>query len=283
VYRYNFAEVLTVKPMRIRRTPILFAAILILLLGQLSFSPSPASAQEELDILLMGNSLVRGVKSPLEKMLRAAGYDVKIKAAAPGIRDLQYHADSPRSEKIITAKQWDFVFLQQKSIGLTETDGGYDAVRTLVSKISNADQDAVIMMLMTWRERDVPWQSTLWNQLIEWQHPTTGDTWGYLPIAEELQIGVAPGGWAVREARRGFGDVTEPPVDLWKGGKGRHLSDVGGYLLACVLYTTITGNSPMDAYAPERIGSSMVEYLKGIAHDVVLTNPAAWNLNLPPG
>ena len=97
----------------------------------------------------------------------------------------------------------------------------------------------------------------------------------------QLGIGVAPGGWAVRNARLGFGN--SPPVDLWKGGKGRHLSDYGAYLLACVLFTTITGDSPLGADAPERLGPELIDYLQNIAHDVVLTNPSAWNLNLPPG
>jgi hypothetical protein len=249
------------------------AAVLLFLCGHSSIFSQPAHAAQEydLDVLLMGNSMVRGIKRPLGKMFAAQGLNVRIKAAAPGLQDLQFHSESRRSDKIIHTRDWDVVFLQQKSTGLAEAEGGYNAVRVLFDKIQSTGAQTVLFM--TWRERSIHPLNPSWD----WLKGEPGDEIGYVPIAWELGIGVAPVGWAVREARIRMGDA--PTIDLWKGNKGRHLSDLGHYLGACVVYATLTGESPRGLWFADRLGPEITDFLQTIALEVVFgADNGTWNL-----
>jgi len=276
---------------------LLSAAALTLLAGVFCV-PQTARAQEK-NILLVGNSLVRGVKRPLVKIFKERGLDVKVKAAAPGIRDLQWHAASQRTKKIIDGKPnkpaWDIIFLQQKSIGLFDfpppddptEDDGYQAVRDLYQIIQTNSPGTATALFMTWRERTINPTSALWDQLRDWEflNPETNvlQTFGYVPIAQELGIPVAPAGWGIRAARM---QLSSPPAydlpstdDLWKGSKGRHLSTAGQYEAACVLYAVITGESPIGVWGPDRYDDpSFVTALQTVADQTVFSDPSAWNL-----
>jgi hypothetical protein len=263
--------------MRMRQhSSIVIAATLLFLFGLAPSTHAGRAQAPDLKILLVGNSLVRGVKRPLITIFKAQNVVVRIKAAAPGIRDLQWHAESPNTKKIIASEAWDFVFLQQKSLGLAAADGGYQAVADLLNIIiHDRPQGSPIpetTLFMTWKDRDTAWNSLAWDNL----KGNPGDDYGYVPIALDLGIGVAPVGWSVREARRQLGEP--PSVDLWKGGKGHHLSTPGQYLAACVVYAVVTGQSPIGIWWPDRFGQQMSEFLQQVADQVVFTDPSAWNL-----
>ena len=256
---------------------IAIAAALLLALGVSFVAPTAEAGREPtISILLLGNSLVRGVKGPLKKMLVERGEVVQMKAHGPGIWDLRKHAESPRTEKIITARPWDVVMLQEKSTGLSEDQGGYAAVRILEDIITENGSETC--MFMTWRERDfdpaTPGGDFMWQLL----HGQPGDEVGYVPIAFELDVPVVPVGWGIRQAR-----LLNPSVELYKGGKGRHLGDLGRYLGASVAYAAVTGDSPLGAWAPNRIDPATAQFLQLVAEQIVLGNPGEWNLGSSGG
>jgi len=64
---------------------------------------------------------------------------------------------------------------------------------------------------------------------------------GYTELGDLLDASVAPVGVAWSEAVR-----ERPDIDLWDD-DGRHPSEAGSYLAACVLYATITGRDPTES------------------------------------
>jgi hypothetical protein len=62
---------------------------------------------------------------------------------------------------------------------------------------------------------------------------------GYLGLAAELGVDVAPAGQAWERALR-----EEPSIVLWQA-DGSHPSEAGTYLAACVLYARIFNTSPV--------------------------------------
>ena len=63
----------------------------------------------------------------------------------------------------------------------------------------------------------------------------------YMELGDLLDASVAPVGVAWSEAVR-----ERPGIDLWDD-DGRHPSEAGSYLAACVLYAAITGRDPTES------------------------------------
>ena len=154
------------------------------------------------------------------------------------------------------------------------TDTNYPAIRTLNDEILAAAAsfgvDTQVVLAMTWRDRGVG--SALYNSL----HGDPGGTYGYIPIAFELDVPVAPIGWAVRDT---LDDALT--FDMWKGHKGRHLSKYGHYLAASVLYAVIQKETPIGAFFKPRFDPAIILYLQTLADSTVFGNPAEWNLVVP--
>jgi hypothetical protein len=221
-----------------------------------------AATDWDREILLIGSSLSRGVRRPLQSIFQAAGENVRVRSMAPALADLTYHANSGRTDEVLASQDWDVVFLQENGAGISESAGGYQAVRELHEKISSTG--ATTLLFMTWRERHVLPEGSLWTDLKG--EPDPDGHVGYLPIAYELGVGVAPIGWAVRQAK-----MDEAPIDLWKGKKGRHLSIYGQYLAACVVYSALTGLSPRGVWASERLPANIADFLQIEAEKIVFT------------
>jgi len=208
--------------------------------------------------------MVRGVRRPLERMLAARGIDVRINTMCPSIWDLSHHAHSQWTYDKIAYEPWDFVFLQEQSNGIYE-GAGYAAARQL-SQAIRAD-GAQTAFFMTWRERGV--DVTAYETLLG----VPGGDFGYIPIALELDAPIAPVGWALRNAL--LNGVT---IDFWKGGRGRHLNNLGRYLAASVLYAMLTGESPSGVYAAPWLDPAIAAQLDTIATLTVLRDPSDWNI-----
>lgn len=231
--------------------------------------PARSEPQPEFGILLVGSSLVRGVRRPLQSIFESRGIDARVRASAPALATLAYHAGSTRTDALIRQRPWDVVLLQENGDGMAE-GLSYMAARQLYGKIGPTSARA--MFFMTWRERDVAPSSEAWNQL----KGQPGESVGYVPIAHELGVGVTPVGWAVRQARINLGE--SPSVDLWKGVKGRHLSRPGQYLAACVVFAAVTGSSPRGVWTPRWMSSEIADFFQSVALDIVMNDLPTWNL-----
>ena len=97
-------------------------------------------------------------------------------------------------------------------------------------------------------------------------------TEGYLEIAKELNLRVAPVGEAWKAALR-----IDPNLELWQG-DGSHPTLEGTYLTACVFYSTLYQQSPAGLGSPPGMSKKEAGELQAIAAQTVLTDKARWNI-----
>ncbi len=233
---------------------------LLLLVG-----PGVVLAAEPDRVLMLGNSFSRGLKRPLAKLFEARGIDLTVKAQTPSREGLGYHLRNRQSLRRLDRGPWDVVVLQEHHDGIDSTT--YGDVRTLDAMIRA--RGATPLLFMTWRNDGSPLSD--YDSL----RGEAGGTVGYMPIAFELGVGVAPVGWTFRALIEDLG--FNAASMLWRS--WRHTSTEGKYLTACVFYAAMLGESPAAiGWHPKRIEPSMALYLRSLAAQVVLTDPAEWNL-----
>lgn len=237
--------------------------VALLLVLPLSFSvPTRAAAQETVQILLIGNSFTKGVKKGLKKILAERGVRAKIAAKARNGFTLGHHANSSSTTKAIHSRDWDWVVLQEQSLGTFHSR--YPDARVLDARIQMAGSQTAFMM--TWRDRG--WAPITYNSL----RGTIGEDVGYVPIAHELNAPVAPVGWAWRNAV-----VDGSSIDLW-GRDGHHASNAGDYLSSMVVYATLFGESPIGLKPGKRLSETDSAYLQTLAATTVFGEASSWNL-----
>ena len=96
---------------------------------------------------------------------------------------------------------------------------------------------------------------------------------GYMKIAEELDIAVAPVGVGWKEVLMD-GQLST----LWVN-DNVHPSIAGAYLTTCVFYAAIFKKSPVGIKYYSIVPEWRARYLQKIAAKIVLENPEQWNLS----
>ena len=145
----------------------------------------------------------------------------------------------------------------------------YPAVRAFADELRSQNEEPVL--LLTWARRDglpdigFPDFAAMQAQLTE----------GYMSIADELGIRVAPAGVAWQAAL-----ATDASLALWEA-DGSHPSVAGSYLTACVLYATLFRESPVGLPTASALSWDLARYLQEIAGQTVMTEPARWHLPPP--
>ncbi len=137
----------------------------------------------------------------------------------------------------LAAAVWTFVVLQEQSVipslAAQRETGMYPAVRAFTTAIRAASAEPVL--LLTWAHRD-GFRDVGFMDYASMQAQITA---GYLEIADELGVRVAPAGVAWQTAL-----ARDSTLDLWKP-DGSHPTLAGTYLAACVLYATLYFESPV--------------------------------------
>lgn len=244
-------------PIKARRAVRLLGLVVALLIAL-----NPCSADAATKILLLGNSFTAGLKPKLQSLIRSSGRDVTIVARAANGWTLADHAASRSTRKRIGSKVWDYVVLQEQSLGLFHAR--YPSARVLDAEIGK--QGSRTVFFMTWRDAGAPLAS--YDSL----HGQPGEDVGYVPIAFELDAPVAPVGWAFRETA-----IEAPEIDLWAG-DGHHASDRGRYVAALTLFATIFDESPVGLWGPPTMTAEQILHDQLLVEDITLTNPVEWNL-----
>ena len=239
----------------------------------------PVSAlDQEPRILMIGNSFSQNVRGYFKRLLRASGRQPYFRTRTPPRTTLPQHMVSRNTAQKLAGRPWDFVTLQEHSLGTWANQfqfddyiSRYDAIRTLVAA---SPSGAKIVLFMTWRDRGTDPFANNYPYVLDYPslRGIPGGSLGYVPIAHELGIPVAPVGWAFREAV-----LRDPDVDLWKG--QHHANRLGAYLGACVLYATIFNETPMGIPHPRAVPTERALFVQQVAHDVVFSEPEVWNLS----
>lgn len=223
-------------------------------------------------ILFIGNSytFANDLPAMVAELAKAGGHQVETGMVAKGGWTLAAHAGSAETLARLQSSRWDYVILQEQSqipaIEQSRAEGMYPAARLLVRRIKAAG--ATPLFFLTWAHRD-GWPEKGLNSYESMQFQIDR---GYLVIAQELAVPVAPVGCAWMTARR-----SNPRLDLWQQ-DGSHPSEQGTYLTACVLYAVVFRASPEGLTYQAHVPTEIARGLQTIAADTVLKNPKQWNL-----
>ncbi len=256
------------------RRILITCSILLATLGCSSIKncDKPPGADSCTRVLFIGNSFTfeNDLPGMFTKLANVGEHQVKTGMAAQGGWTLADHVNSSDTLNQITSEKWNFVVLQEQSeIPAFEQSRNvtmYPAARTLVNLIEAAG--ATPIFFLTWAHRDgLPGNGFQDYQTMQFQIDI-----GYMGIAQELIVPVAPVGYAWLLAKG-----QNPKLDLWQA-DGSHPSEQGTYLAACVFYAAIFHQSPEGLSYLAGLTKETATFLQRIAASTVLDNPAQWNL-----
>jgi hypothetical protein len=223
-------------------------------------------------ILFIGNSYtyVNDLPGVFARLARAGGHLVQVDTSANGGWTLADHLKSTASLEKIRSRQWDYVVLQEQSQIPASPDARvatmYPAARALIREITAGGSRPVLYMTWAhkdgWPENNLPGFTTMQEQITN----------GYLQLAGEQGIPVVPVSAAWADAIHRY-----PELILWQD-DGSHPSLAGSYLAACVFYAALFGQSPAGLPYHGDIPEDTARTLQTIAGEMVLNNPAQWNL-----
>lgn len=179
---------------------------------------------------------------------------------------------------------WEWVVLQEQSQipGFPQDDATWRASNRAGADLDGlaAEAGAGTLLLMTWGRREgddtnpelYPDFLTMQARLAE----------GYRAYAanwstEARPVYVAPAGLAFQAVYDGVVAAGEDPLapdsPFWNlyQADGSHPSLGGSWLVACTIYTALTGESAVGLGAPEALPADVADELCGLAAEVVLT------------
>ena len=218
-------------------------------------------------VLFIGNSYtaVNDLPTMFANLAGAGGQRVETGMAAPGGWTLANHASSSDTLGKIKSTNWNYVVIQEQSeipsIQLYRTQDMYPAARNLVRDIRNIG--ATPVFFETWAHRDGLPENGMQNyESMQFQIDN-----GYLGIAQELNVTLAPVGFAWLMVRR-----QSPQLDLWQA-DGSHPTEQGTYLAACVFYSVIFKKSPEGLTFTAQQPVETAQLLQKIAAETVLIVP----------
>ena len=182
-----------------------------------TLSPTRASSTT---VLYIGNSLTFFNELPemFARLASSGGYDVDVAMSAWGGSTLSAHISSQMTQGMIDQREWDYVVLQEESdiptIVELRKEQMYPAIRTLEEKIG--ENGGITILFMTWGRRGgLPGDG--YQDYLAMQAQVHD---GYMEIANELELRVAPVGMAWQE-----GILLDQQLDLWQS-DGIHPSEV---------------------------------------------------------
>ena len=248
------------------------------------FTIQTTMAAPETSLLMLGNSFTdaNNLQEMVRTMLQEDYFSKEIYAMRfrqPG-GQLHQDAENPAVQSTIAERAWTWVVLQEQS----EIPGFYDmqnehyqgslkAVEILNTWIQEARADTVL--LMTWGQRT---QDSL-NPILYKDFPTMQQRLavGYKEMQTRVStndrpVPIAPAGLAFQGVYNAVlqtgQDPTADGTDFFNlyDSDGKHPSVEGSYLVACVLYATLSGRDPRRlAYKPKEMSTERKEALQEIA------------------
>jgi hypothetical protein len=184
------------------------------------------SANRTISVLLVGNSLMTGVKSKIETLLTCGGYTPNFGISNPGGYWLYLHDGNSATLNLI-AQGYDIVLLQEQSGGIGSHTSPYPTINSLKTKIEAAGSQMWLYQTWAFSSRN----PTVTNAIL-----TGYETIGTYFTAPVIHIGRA---WD--DIYTDYSEV--PPFNLFSDSV--HASTHGQSLIAYVLYAYLTGETPV--------------------------------------
>jgi hypothetical protein len=247
--------------------------VLVLLLLLIFTGCIPAvqpESEEPIDILFIGNSytFVNDLPDIFARLAEAGDHSVNVTVLAKAGYSLNDHAEDPLTREVIQGKNWDYVFLQEKSsLPVLDEKLMTQGVSQLVELAAGKDTDMILFMPWAYQagfpEAGMADYHTMQSKVVE----------TYQDLAREFDISSAPVGLTWQSALE-----HHPELDLWSP-DGSHPSLSGSYLAALTFYAHIFQESPAGLNYPISIPADieLVPSLEEIAAETVLGIPGEWN------
>lgn len=176
--------------------------------------------------LFLGNSYTFCNRMPwiVEKLAESGGKELHVEMVTEGGVTFEWHFNNPDSMEAIKEAKWDFIVLQNHSLGPTENREDMDKYGLLLGEeVKKSGAQAVLFM--TWARQHIP----------EMQEEITD---AYCSLAEKIGAKVAPVGIAWKNAFS-----AKPDLVLHTSDKS-HPNPMGSYLAACVFFAAFYNESP---------------------------------------
>lgn len=192
---------------------------------------------EKVDVLFIGNSFTYFWNMPqMVNAMGALGKDsFETFQSTVGGSTLKQHYNREKGTKTrdyLETKQWNYVILQDHSLGTIEAPDDFDTYGTkLVKEIRN--KNAIPVLYITWGYHSNP---LIQKKISE----------NYFKLAEKLDVPYVPVGEIFMKARE-----LRPDLNMYFDDK--HPSSDASYLIALVFYKALTGKSVHNM--PDRLTS----------------------------
>lgn len=221
---------------------VLFATLSVCA-AQIPATAQVPEARKVLRVLFIGNSYTYVNNLP-DIVAAIAAADPESAIIVPALvtrggATLRWHLENGPAVKMLDTGKWDFVVLQEQStlsgkevegkIALGEHGPFHASVRDWVKRIRATGTTPILFM--TWARRNEPRIAGMQQGLAD----------AYDLIGRELGVTVAPVGLAWAESRRRLQSLD---LHVWDAS---HPSSAGSYLAGLILYSTLTGKSPLGA------------------------------------
>jgi hypothetical protein len=185
--------------------------------------------QKSMRVLFIGNSYTYFNDLPwLTQQLAESAKETRIletEMVVAGGATLKSHWKQGQALRLLKAKHWDYVVLQEQStLPITNPQEMYKYASLFDAEIKRVNSQTVFYL--TWAKQNQP----------ETQQILTNS---YMNIAKELKAKVAPVGIVWQKIPQ-----KNLKLNLYSSDQS-HPSPIGSYVAACVFYTTFYGNSPV--------------------------------------
>ena len=263
-----------------KRTELWIISSLVLIFFAAGCASKPAKPPEPYRVLFIGDSTTsrNDIPAKFERLAELGGHDVIVDSSTRDYTSLATHSRLPQTTKKLENEVWDIVVLQENEAILLNPESRQKFSVPMIEKYMDiVDQMGGVILLYSsigFREGLVDFEE--FKNLDDYDSSQEAVDMAYFEIGNELELPIAPVGEAWRQVYE-----TEPAFDLWQL-DGIHVSPEGAYLAACVFYTAIYNQSPLDLPVSDEFGidPSAIELIHRIVADVVLDNQDQYRLPL---
>ncbi len=243
------------------------------------------STVRQLKILFIGSSYFNynDLPSLFLNMNEAAEKNIFVDRRTVNGKGLDYHARDGFTEKKINQEAWDYVILQGSCTNAAYPDSHQyfippfvehplkSSLQLLKQKILASNKNAKIIYCMPWAFEDgLTWIEGQTDTYEDMQKKIFINT---IPLARELDIMIAPVGWAWYQILKNCNTVHYLHAADWN-----HPSLRGSYLTTCVIFTTIYQENSEGLPYFGGLPADEARFFQIVASHTVIDNLMLWNL-----
>lgn len=227
--------------------------------------------QVNVSALFIGNSYTsyNNLTNLVQSLATADGNTLVVDSYAPGGYKFSQHSSDATTLAKISARDWDFVILQEQSQLPSFPDGQvatdvYPYAEILVNKIRENNPCSIPLFYDTWGRKNGDSQ---WVGINTFEKMNERLLNAYTKMTEDAQGMMAPAGVAYEVIKNDPNAVVV--FDELYVADESHPMIMGSYLVACIFNNLLFSTSSVgNAFIPSGINSAQATYLQGIADDV---------------